>query len=49
MPSGSRQQSTRELMVCFQIGSRRTLYKILRFAGGRNSGEYIGLNACLAT
>ena len=27
------QQSTRQLMASFQIGSRRTLYKILRFAG----------------
>jgi hypothetical protein len=27
------QQSTRQLMDYFQIGSRRTLYKILRFAG----------------
>jgi DNA invertase Pin-like site-specific DNA recombinase len=27
------QQSTRQLMAYFQIGSRRTLYKILRFAG----------------
>ena len=27
------QQSTRQLMEYFQIGSRRTLYKILRFAG----------------
>ena len=29
----ARQQSTRQLMDYFQIGSRRTLYKILRFAG----------------
>ena len=29
----TRQQSTRQLMVYFQIGSRHTLYKILRFAG----------------
>ena len=29
----ARQQSTRQLMAYFQIGSRRTLYKILRFAG----------------
>jgi DNA invertase Pin-like site-specific DNA recombinase len=29
----ARQQSTRQLMNYFQIGSRRTLYKILRFAG----------------
>jgi len=27
------QQSTRQLMDYFQIDSRRTLYKILRFAG----------------
>lgn len=27
------QQSTRQLMAYFQIGSRRTLYKVLRFAG----------------
>lgn len=27
------QQSIRQLMAYFQIGSRRTLYKILRFAG----------------
>jgi DNA invertase Pin-like site-specific DNA recombinase len=27
------QQSTRQLMNYFQIGSRRTLYKILRFVG----------------
>ncbi len=27
------QQSTRQLMAYFQIGSRRTLYKILRYAG----------------
>jgi DNA invertase Pin-like site-specific DNA recombinase len=27
------QQSTRQLMNYFQIGSQRTLYKILRFAG----------------
>ena len=27
------QQSTRQLTDYFQIGSRRTLYKILRFAG----------------
>ena len=27
------QRSTRQLMEYFQIGSRRTLYKILRFAG----------------
>jgi DNA invertase Pin-like site-specific DNA recombinase len=30
---GAGQQSTRQLMDYFQIGSRRTLYKILRFAG----------------
>lgn len=28
----TRQQSTRQLMDYFQIGSRRTRYKILRFA-----------------
>ena len=31
------QQSTRQLMDYFQIGSRRTLYKILRFAGCQNN------------
>jgi len=29
----ARQQSTRQLMAYFQIGSRRTRYKSLRFAG----------------
>ena len=27
------QQSTRQFVACFQIGSRRTRYKIPRFAG----------------
>lgn len=32
------QQSTRQLMDYFQISLRRTLYKILRFAGCENKG-----------
>ena len=39
------QQSTRQLMAYFQIGSRRTLYKILRFAGCQISEKPLPLNA----
>ncbi|MET4107711.1 DNA invertase Pin-like site-specific DNA recombinase [Hymenobacter sp. UYP22] len=34
------QQSTPQLMDYFQIGSRRTLYKILRFAGCQITGAH---------